>query len=126
MGSLSNGVPQAYILQGHECLVFFLGGIPLQTASGYGMTGFGKDPTNPFTNNLNISSNYSNNRQAPFFEFNPGRLVLDPTNPYTRCSRPSRRFPVISIRWAIPWEAARSTSTLTSAPTVTAATIPTT
>ncbi len=80
---LTNGVPQAYILQGHECLVFFLGGIPLQTASGYGMTGFGKDPTNPFTNNLNISSNYSNNRQAPFFEFNPGRLVLDPTNPYT-------------------------------------------
>ena len=29
------------------------------------------------------STNYSNNRQAPFFEFNPGRLVLDPTNPYT-------------------------------------------
>ena len=72
-----------YILQGHECLVFFLGGIPLQTASGYGMTGFGKDPTNPFTNNLTTSTNYSNNRQAPFFEFNPGRLVLDPTNPYT-------------------------------------------
>ena len=58
-------------------------GIPLQTASGYGMTGFGKDPTNPFTNNLTTSTNYSNNRQAPFFEFNPGRLVLDPTNPYT-------------------------------------------
>jgi type II secretory pathway pseudopilin PulG len=85
---LTNGVPQAYILQGHECLVFFLGGIPLQTASGYGMTGFGKDPTNPFTNNLNTSSNYSNNRQAPFFEFNPGRLVLDPTNPYTALAFP--------------------------------------
>ena len=48
-----NGVVDGpYILQGHECLVFFLGGIPFQTASGYGMTGFGKDPTNPFTNNL--------------------------------------------------------------------------
>jgi len=84
-----NGVADApYILQGHECLVFFLGGIPLQTASGYGMTGFGKDPTNPFTNNLNTSTNYSNNRQAPFFEFNPGRLVLDPTNPYTALAFP--------------------------------------
>ena len=72
-----------YILQGHECLVFFLGGIPLQTASGYGMTGFGKDPTNPFTNNLSPTYlNYSNNRQAPFFEFASSRLVLDPTNPY--------------------------------------------
>ena len=84
-----NGVADApYILQGHECLVFFLGGIPLQTASGYGMTGFGKDPTNPFTNNLPTSTNYSNNRQAPFFEFNPGRLVLDPTNPYTALAFP--------------------------------------
>ena len=50
-----NGVDwtRPYILQGHECLVFFLGGIPLSDhpPSGYGMTGFGKDPTNPFTNN---------------------------------------------------------------------------
>ena len=79
-----NGVVDGpYVLQGHQCLVFFLGGIPFQTASGYGMTGFGKDPTNPFTNNLNTSTNYSNNRQAPFFEFASSRLVLDPTNPYT-------------------------------------------
>ncbi|MGZ3392710.1 MAG: prepilin-type N-terminal cleavage/methylation domain-containing protein, partial [Isosphaeraceae bacterium] len=85
---LTNGVPQAYILQGHQCLVFFLGGIPLQTASGYGMTGFGKDPTNPFTNNLSISTNYSNNRQAPFFEFASSRLVLDPTNPHTALAFP--------------------------------------
>ncbi len=84
-----NGVVDGpYVLQGHQCLVFFLGGIPFQTASGYGMTGFGKDPTNPFTNNLNTSTNYSNNRQAPFFEFNPGRLVLDPTNPYTALAFP--------------------------------------
>src|SRR5271166_4042361 len=82
-GNGGTGPDAPYILQGHECLVFFLGGIPFQTASGYGMTGFGKDPTNPFTNNLNTSTNYSNNRQAPFFEFNPGRLVLDPTNPYS-------------------------------------------
>lgn len=66
-----------YILQGHECLVFFLGGIPLQNAPGsFSTTGFAKDPTNPFVN-----SNVSSNRQPPMFEFAPNRLVLDPSNP---------------------------------------------
>ncbi len=73
-----NGVTQQYILQGHECLVFFLGGVPLLTTSGFGMTGFGKDPTNPFTNNITGNLGYSANRQAPFFEFIANRLVLDP------------------------------------------------
>ncbi len=75
-----------YILQGHECLVFFLGGIPQQTAAGFGMTGFGKDPTNPFTNSIPLLPNgnpnpmYSNNRQAPLYEFVANRLVLDPSD----------------------------------------------
>jgi hypothetical protein len=50
----------------------------LDLSSGsYGMMGFGKDPTNPFTN-----PGWTNggNRQAPFFEFNGSRLFLDPTN----------------------------------------------
>ncbi len=79
-----------YILEGHECLVFFLGGIPLynsQTQS-VAMTGFGKDPLNPFTNNLATDPNYNGspnpmyntNRQPPLFEFNAGRLFLDPNN----------------------------------------------
>jgi general secretion pathway protein G len=73
-----------YILQGHECLVFFLGGVPLPATPGsatstFSMTGFGKDPTNPFTNSIVGSSMYSANRQPPFFEFNAGRLFLDPT-----------------------------------------------
>ena len=83
-----------YILQGHECLVFFLGGIvlsdsfpnPITVSSNLGMTGFGKDPTNPFSNNIASDPNYqnnpnpmySNNRQAPFFEFAGSRLWLDP------------------------------------------------
>ena len=46
------------------------------------MTGFGNDPTNPFTNSLFGNANYSANRQAPFFEFVANRLVLDPNNPY--------------------------------------------
>ncbi len=78
----TSGVPQAYILQGHECLVFFLGGIPVQTSTGYAMTGFGKDPTNPFSNSLVGNSMYSNNRQPALFEFNAGQLAQDPTNPY--------------------------------------------
>ncbi len=78
---VNGGHPQQYILHGHECLVFFLGGIPQQTATNlYSMTGFGNDPTNPFTNSILTSLNYSANRQAPFYEFVANRLVLDPTD----------------------------------------------
>jgi len=44
------------------------------------MTGFGKDPTNPFTNSIVGNAMYNGNRQPPFFEFNAGRLFLDPNN----------------------------------------------
>jgi prepilin-type N-terminal cleavage/methylation domain-containing protein len=66
-----------YILQGDQCLVFFLGGVPsLDTASQtYAMTGFAKNPVNPFANPAAASS-----RQQPIFEFNPGRLFADPTD----------------------------------------------
>lgn len=75
----------AYILHGHECLVFFLGGVPLPNTAAvpptYGLTGFGQDPTNPFTNSINNGNfMYNTNRQTPIFEFNPGRLFLDPNN----------------------------------------------
>ncbi len=68
-----------YVLHGHECLVFFLGGVPSQDGSGnFGMTGFDKNPINPFSNSLNNGNDmYSANRQPPMFEFNPGRLFLD-------------------------------------------------
>ena len=63
-----------YVLHGHECLVFFLGGVPVPDGNGnFGMSGFDKSPTNPFTNFAT-----SSNRQTPYFEFNPGRLFLDP------------------------------------------------
>jgi general secretion pathway protein G len=91
-----NGVfdQTAYILHGHECLVFFLGGIPLSTPTWnaantpplplnatFGMTGFGNDPTNPFSNSVNNgNAMFRSNRQAPIFEFNAGRLFLDPNN----------------------------------------------
>jgi prepilin-type N-terminal cleavage/methylation domain-containing protein len=72
----------AYVLHGHECLVFFLGGVPVYDVSsgGYGMTGLGTDPTNPFINSILGNSMYNPKRQTPYFEFNAGRLFLDPTN----------------------------------------------
>ncbi len=90
-GNGGTGADSPYILHGHECLVLFLGGVPyLDPATGaYGLTGFGKDPTNPFTNSIAIDSvnyhgnpnaMYNANRQPPFFQFNPGRLYLDPNN----------------------------------------------
>ncbi len=81
------------VLQGNECLVFFLGGIaqPGANASGgatvLGMTGFGKNPTNPFSNSIPPSGSgkaavpspmYSGNRNPPLYEFQPGRLRLNP------------------------------------------------
>lgn len=88
-----NGVNDGdYILQGHESLVFFLGGVPQQTENGFVMTGFGANPANPFTNNIVGNSMYGANRQAPFFEFAPSRLILDPQNP---------TFPVNSARTVV-------------------------
>ncbi len=86
-----NGVMDGpYILHGHECLAFFLGGIPYEDpqTGAFGMTGFGKDPVNPFTNSLAADSRYggnpnpmySANRQSPSFEFIGSRLFLDPNN----------------------------------------------
>jgi prepilin-type N-terminal cleavage/methylation domain-containing protein len=62
-----------FLLQGHECLVFFLGGIPVRDATGAvtGMGGFSKNPQNPFQNSIQTS-----NRTAPMFEFNSGRLKV--------------------------------------------------
>jgi general secretion pathway protein G len=74
-----NGVldPGLIYLEGDECLVFFLGGIPSPTTSGFGMSGFDRNPVHPFTTTLltagaNMSSE---NRNPPFFEFQGGRLI---------------------------------------------------
>ncbi len=61
------------ILEGDECLVFFLGGMPQKlstgSGSGWGMTGFNRDPANPFGYVPN------GQRTVPLFEFSPQRLV---------------------------------------------------
>jgi general secretion pathway protein G len=104
----------AYVLDGHQCLVFFLGGIPNPAIASDGtidpnttsMTGFGKDPTNPFSNNISSDPRlaqvngvyppnpmYSANRTAPLFEFNPGRLYLAFPDPNPRYGTNTAVFP---------------------------------
>lgn len=62
--------PEPILLQGHECLAFFLGGLP--SSSGVGVSGFSKDPKNPFR-----SDNAATNRTTPLFEFKGDRLRDD-------------------------------------------------
>jgi len=87
-----NGVadPGFMYLEGHECLVFFLGGIPnpTQNANGvivYGTSGFGKIPQYPFSNagvqgsmsNASAALMLSTNRTQPQYEFKADRLFDD-------------------------------------------------
>lgn len=82
-----------YLLEGHECLALFLGGVPQATSSGFALTGFSKNPNLPFQADITGTGN----RIPPFFEFKADRLVdddndfipgyLDPRN-----SGPDARF----------------------------------
>ena len=74
-----NGINDgSYVITGHECLVFFLGGVPSVAADSngnkvYGMTGFSRNPQNPFPP-LSVAGTGSN-RQPALFEFAANRLV---------------------------------------------------
>lgn len=57
-------------LYGAECLVFFLGGVPVGPVGGpYALTGFSKNPANPFA-----PSSGSESREGPFFDFKSSQL----------------------------------------------------
>jgi prepilin-type N-terminal cleavage/methylation domain-containing protein len=62
------------VLQGHECLVFFLGGVPaVTTVAGreqFSVTGTSRNPANPF-----VDAQHATTRLGPFFEFKADRLV---------------------------------------------------
>lgn len=60
--------PGLIYLEGHECLVFFLGGIP--SSSGVAVSGFSKLPTNPFIGD----AGQPNRMPASSFEFKSDRL----------------------------------------------------
>jgi general secretion pathway protein G len=67
-----------YVMFGHECLAFFLGGIPMQTKDGWALTGFGKNPLNPFTSAAEPtppqSWPFNLDRKLPFMDFTPGHI----------------------------------------------------
>jgi general secretion pathway protein G len=70
-GAVSSGGSSGGILaEGDEALPFFLGGIPSVDANGpIGMSGFSKNPQNPFINDTATQS-----RDKSFFEFRGERL----------------------------------------------------
>ena len=83
-----NGVCDAspILLQGPECLAFFLGGLPSTASSttnfaqGGGMTGFSKSPLYPFVNDAipnQLSATIAAPRVTPLFEFKGDRLMDD-------------------------------------------------
>jgi prepilin-type N-terminal cleavage/methylation domain-containing protein len=79
----SGGVQPGFssvILEGDECLVFFLGGIPTNNPTP-GCLGFSTDPHSPWT----LATVANNQRIGPFFTFDTSRLVqihaADPTSP---------------------------------------------
>jgi general secretion pathway protein G len=79
-----NGIldPNPILLQGHECLVFFLGGIPSNDVSGgaatfNGVSGFSNDPQWPFVTEYHLGAPAATNRLRPFYEFPIERLIDD-------------------------------------------------
>jgi hypothetical protein len=69
------GMPGGVVLEGDQCLVFFLGGIPAMDSNGnLRVTGFSTNPQNP-TAPPNPSLQ-GTDRIPPFFEFVPGRLFM--------------------------------------------------
>lgn len=60
--------PAPYTITGDECLVLFLGGVPVTTTSGHSVGGFGKNPANPFLPN-------NANRSKGFYDFKADRLM---------------------------------------------------
>src|SRR5262249_51525699 len=75
-----NNNPQAFpangiLLEGDQCLVFFLGGIPSASGNPIGCTGFSKSTTNPAA---------PGGERLKFYDFQSARLstTLRPNNPF--------------------------------------------
>ncbi|MBI1323883.1 prepilin-type N-terminal cleavage/methylation domain-containing protein [bacterium] len=68
-----------WILEGDECLVFFLGGLPVANGQTFELTGFCKKPDWPLFSRVETSNNpaykQTLNRDNPLFEFKADRLV---------------------------------------------------
>ena len=72
LDGVSNNAGGEVHLSGAECLVFFLGGMPKRDVNGrFSMTGFSKNPLNPFAP---ITPGADESRDGPFFDFPSARL----------------------------------------------------
>jgi prepilin-type N-terminal cleavage/methylation domain-containing protein len=67
-------------LQGDQCLVFFLGGIPTSSGGVFGVTGFANNQSNP--------ANGTGTRNKPSYEFDSSRLYVRGTGGYLSYSDP--------------------------------------
>lgn len=73
--------PGGVVLEGDQCLVFFLGGIPARDNGNPVVTGFSTNPRNPTL--LPNPQLQGTDRIPPFFEFAPGRLFWRiPSSPF--------------------------------------------
>jgi prepilin-type N-terminal cleavage/methylation domain-containing protein len=83
------GLPGPVVLEGDQCLVFFLGGIPSFPTTGFpGCLGFASNPTNP---TLSPANPLAGTRVGPFFDFQTQRLVDQP-HPASPLPSPSGLF----------------------------------
>src|SRR6185295_14622199 len=74
-GGLTSWADGRFIdLEGDQCLVFFLGGIPQGYPNPPGVLGFSNSPTNPAL----LPTPQSTQRLGPFYAFQPNRLVVRP------------------------------------------------
>jgi len=70
-----------YLLQGHQCLLFYLGGIPIYTTDGngggtIGFSGFSQNKANPAA-----PATPGARRYGPYYQFATSRLKLPPASP---------------------------------------------
>jgi general secretion pathway protein G len=73
-GNLNGVIDPPYVLEGDQCLVFFLGGIPNGGGSS-GLNGFSTNATNPAAG--------GGPRKGPYFDFDPQRLMIIHGNSYS-------------------------------------------
>lgn len=92
-----NGNNDVLVLEGPQCLVFFLGGVLSGSAPNYALTGFSKNAENPFTPPVGPSAA----RQGPFFEFRMERVNVTPQGDFFvatyRDSLPSQSAPYMYV-----------------------------
>jgi len=62
------------VLEGHQCLVFYLGGFPVTSGNAVRMTGFSSDITNPWQ--APKVQTPPEERIGPYYEFESNRLAL--------------------------------------------------